>query len=103
MYSCRNNNNDDGNNNGDNDNNNNNNNNRAYPSRHSGQPALALIGWFERAVTLCGGTKSEKQQSHRSSFKFRLLDWRILIDRLCGTDPYSFMKEHVISIEKVSC
>ena len=26
-----------------------------------------------------------------------------LIGRLCGTDPYSFTKEHVISIEKVSC
>ena len=26
-----------------------------------------------------------------------------LIGRLCGTDPYNFTKEHVISIEKVSC
>ena len=26
-----------------------------------------------------------------------------LIGRLCGTDPYSFTKEHVISIGKVSC
>ena len=26
-----------------------------------------------------------------------------LIGLLCGTDPYSFTKEHVISIEKVSC
>ena len=53
---------DDGNNNNDDgdNNNNNNNNNRAYPSRHSGQPALALIGWIEWAVTLCGGTKSQK-------------------------------------------
>ena len=37
--------------------------------------AHALIGWFERAFILCGGTKAQKQQSHRSSFKFRLLDW----------------------------
>ena len=27
----------------------------------------------------------------------------ILIGRLCSTDPCSFMKEHVISIEEVSC
>ena len=26
-----------------------------------------------------------------------------LIGRLCGTDPYNFTQEHVISIEKVSC
>ena len=26
-----------------------------------------------------------------------------LIGCLCSTDPYSFMKEHVISIEEVSC
>ena len=26
-----------------------------------------------------------------------------LIGHLCGRDPYSFMKEHVISIEEVSC
>ena len=49
---------------------------RAYPNPCSGQRALALIGWFERAVILRGGTKVQKQQSHRSSFKFRLLDWR---------------------------
>ena len=47
----------------------------AYPSPCSDQRALALIGWFERAVILCEGTKAQKQQSHRSSFKIRLLDW----------------------------
>ena len=26
-----------------------------------------------------------------------------LIDRLCSTDPFSVMKEHVISIGEVSC
>ena len=40
-----------------NNNNNNNNNKRAYPNPCSGQRALALIGWFERAVILSGGTK----------------------------------------------
>ena len=48
-------------------NNNNNNNKRAYPNPCSGQRALALIGWFERAVILCGGTKAQKQQSHCSN------------------------------------
>ena len=66
--------NNDKNNNTSNNNNNNNNNNPSNP--YSGQHALALIGWFERAVILCGGTKAQKQQSHRSSFKFKLLDWR---------------------------
>ena len=68
----------------------------------SGQRALGLIGWFERAVVLCGGTKAQKQVT---SFKFRLLDWRTgyLNWSPVGTDPYSFMKEHVISIEEVSC
>ena len=33
---------------------------RAYPNPCSGQPALTLIGWFERAVILCGGTKAQK-------------------------------------------
>ena len=46
------------------DNNNNNNNNnkkRVYPNPRSGQRAFALIGWFERAVILCEGTKAKKQ------------------------------------------
>ena len=76
--------------------NNNNNNN-------SGQRALALIGWFERAIILCGGTKAQKQQSHRSNSGCWTGVLVTLIGRLCGTDPYSFMKEHVISIEEVSC
>ena len=63
------------NNNNNNDNNNNSNNNkRAYPNPCSGQCMLALIGWFERAVTLCGGKKSPKASV--TSLKFRLLDWR---------------------------
>ena len=48
---------------------------RAYPNASSGQRAISLIGWFGRATILCGGTKAQKQQSDRSSFKFRLLDW----------------------------
>ena len=47
-------------NNHNNINNNNNINKRAYPKLCSGQRALALIGWFERAVMLCGGTKAQK-------------------------------------------
>ena len=31
---------------------------RVYPNLCRGQRALALIGWFERAVILCGGTKA---------------------------------------------
>ena len=49
---------------------------RAYPNVSSGQRGIALIGRFGRAAILCGGTKAQKQQSHRSSLKFRLLDWR---------------------------
>ena len=49
---------------------------RAYPNASSDQRAIALIGWFGRAAILCGGKKAQKQQSHRSSFKSRLLDWR---------------------------
>ena len=36
---------------------------RAYPNPCSGQRALVLIGWFERAIILCGGTKP-KSNSH---------------------------------------
>ena len=36
---------------------------RVYPNPRSGQRALALIGWFERAVILCGGQKP-KSNSH---------------------------------------
>ena len=63
-----------------------------YPNTCSGQRALALIGWFERGVILCGGTKAQKQQSH----SLNSVCWTgilvTLIGRLCGTDPYSFMK-----------
>ena len=48
----------DDNDNNNNSNNNNNNQKRVYPNPRSGQRALALIGWFERAVILCGGTKA---------------------------------------------
>ena len=65
--------------------------------------ALALIGWFERVVMLCGGTKAKKQQPHRSNSGSWTGMLVTLIGRLYGTDPYSFMKEHVISIEEVSC
>ena len=82
---------------------NNNNNNKVYPNPRRGQHALALIGWFERAVILCGGTKAQKQQSHRSNSGCWTGVLVTLIRRLCSTDPYSFMKENVISIEKVSC
>ena len=92
------------NNNNDRNNNiNNNNNNNPYPNPCSGQRALALIGCFQRAVILCGGTKSQKQQSHRSNSGCWTGVLVTLIGRLCGTDPYSFMKEHVINIEEVSC
>ena len=93
--------------------NNNNNNNyyyyycycnkRVYPNPRSGQRALAFIGWFERAVIVCGGTKAQKQQSHRLNSGCWTGVLVTLIGRLCRTDPYSFMKEHVISIEEVSC
>ena len=73
LVDCYNNNN---NNNNNNKNNNNNNNNRAYPNSCSGQRALTLIGWFERAFIMRGGPKAQKQQPHCSSFKFRSLDWR---------------------------
>ena len=81
----------------------NNNNKRVYPNPRSGQRVLALIGWFEQAVILCGGTKAQKQLSHRSNSGCWTDVLATLIGRLCGTDPYSFMKEHVISIEEVSC
>ena len=64
------------NNNSNNNNKNSNNNNRAYPNCCSGQRAFTLIGCFERAVILRGGTKAQKQEPHCSSFKFRSLDWR---------------------------
>ena len=76
---------------------------RAYPKPCSGQRPLALIGWFERAVILYGGTKTPKQESHRSNSGCWTGVLVTLIRRLCGIDPYSFMKEHVISIEEVSC
>ena len=87
-------------------NNNNNYNNNYYYSYlnpFSGYRALALIGWFERVVILFGGTKAQKQQSHRSNSGCLTGVLVTLIGRLCGTDPYSFMKEHVRSIEEVSC
>ena len=40
---------------------------KCYPNPRSGQRVLALIGWFERDVILCGGTKAQKQQSHCSN------------------------------------
>ena len=49
---------------------------RSSGQNRSGQRALALIGCFEQAIILGGGKKAQKQQAHRSSFKFRLLDWR---------------------------
>ena len=64
---------------------------------------LALIGWFKWAVILFGGTKAQKQQSHCSNSGCWTGVLVTLIGRLCGTDPYSFMKEHVVSIEQVSC
>ena len=76
---------------------------RAYPNPCSGQRVLTLIGWFERAVILCGGTKAQKQQSHRSNSGCWTGVLVSLIGRLCSKDPYSLMKEHVISIEEVSC
>ena len=88
------------NNNNNNNSNNNNNNKRVYPNPHSGQRVLALIGWFKRAVILCGGTKAQKQQSHHSNSGCWTGVLVTLIGRLCGTDPYSFMKEHVISMRK---
>ena len=33
---------------------------RAYSKLCSGQSALVLIGWFERVIILCGGTKVQK-------------------------------------------
>ena len=86
-----------------NNNNNNNNNKRAYPNPCSDQPVLALIGCFEWAVILCERTKAQKQQSHRSNSGCWTDVLVTLIGRLCGTDPYSFMKEYVISIGEVSC
>ena len=74
-----------------------------YPNPRSGQRGLALISWFERVVILCGGTKAQKQQSHCSNSGCWTSELVTLIGRLCGTDPYSLMKEHVISIEEVSC
>ena len=85
-----------------NNNNNNNNNKRVYPNPRSGKRALALIGWFERAVIPCGGTKAQKQQLHCSNSGCWTGVLVTLIGHLCGTDSYSFMKEHVISIEEVS-
>ena len=82
---------------------NNNNNKWVYPNPLSGQHTLALIGWFERAIILCGGTKAQKQQSNRSNSGCWTGLLVTLIGRLCGTDPYSFVKEHVISVEEVSC
>ena len=76
---------------------------RFYTNSCSGQRALALIGWFERATILCGGTEAQKQQSHRSNSDCWTSVLVTLIGHLCGTDPYSFMKDHVISIEEVSC
>ena len=38
------------------------------PNLACGQRTLSLIGWFQRAVILCGGTKAPKKQSHRSLF-----------------------------------
>ena len=61
----------------------------AYPNPCRGQRALALIGWFERAVI----------RLNSGCWTGVLVT---LIGRLCGTGPYSFMKEHVISIEEVS-
>ena len=75
--------------------------NRDYPNPCSGQSMLALIGWFDWVVILCGGTKAQKQQSHSNSGCWTGV-LVTLIGSLCGTDPYNFMKKHVISIEEVS-
>ena len=60
----------------------------AYPNPCRGQRALALIGWFERAVI----------RLNSGCWTGVLVT---LIGHLCDTDPYSFMKKHVISIEEV--
>ena len=86
-----------------NKNNNNNDNKKVDPNPRSGQGTLAFIGRFERAVILCGGIKAQKQQLHRSNSGCWTGVLVTLIGHLCGTDSYSFMKEHVISIEEVSC
>ena len=91
-------------NNSNNNNNGNNINNTLVNAHtHSAQRALALVGWFKQAVILCGGTKAQKQQSHCSNSGCWTSVLVTLIGRLCATDPYSFMKENVISIEEVSC
>ena len=63
--------------------------------------------WFLKnscnSCNICGGAKAQKQQSHCSNSGCWTDVLVTLIGRLCGTDPYSFMKEHVISIEEVSC
>ena len=53
---------------------------------------------------MCGWTKTVIQESYRSSNSGCWTGILVaLIGRLRGTDPYSFMEEHVISIEEVSC
>ena len=66
---------------------------------------LALIGWFERDVKLCEGQKPKSNIHivHRSNSGCWTVVLVTLIGGLCSTDPYSLMKEHVISIEEVSC
>ena len=78
-------------------------NNKDLPNPCSGQRTLVLIGWFEGAVILYGGTKTQKQQSHRSNSGYWIGVLVTLIGCQSGTDPYGFMKEHVISIAEVSC
>ena len=80
-----------------------NNNKRVYPNPRKGQRAFVLIGWFEWVTILCGGTKAQKQQLHRSDSGCWTGVLVTLIGQLCSTDPCSFMKEHVISFEEVSC
>ena len=78
---------------------------KAYPNPCSGQHVLALIGWFERASILCGGTKSKSNSHivHHSNSGCWTGALFTLIGLLCDTDRYSLMKDHVISIEEVSC
>ena len=92
------------NNNNNNNNNDNNNNKRLIPTLVVANASLPVAG--SNGLLYCVEEQKPKSDSYivrRSNSGFWTGVMVTLIGRLCGTDPYSFMKEHVISIEEVSC
>ena len=85
------------NNNNNNNKNNNNNNNDLGLSQPLQWPTRACLNWLDRT----GRYTVWRDKSLKATGTSFIVQNQVA-GRLCGTEPYSFMKEHVRSIEEVS-